>query len=39
MKEEIRNYFKEMLNDGFELDETKENLLEIVEEIAEEYED
>ena len=38
MKDMIREYFEIMLNDGLELEGAKDNLLELVEEIAQEFE-
>ena len=39
MKDIIREYFNCMLNDNLELEGIKENLLEIIEEIYQEYEE
>ena len=38
MKDIIRNYFETMLEDGFDLESAKDNLLEVVEEISQEME-
>ena len=37
MKEMIRNYFKNMIEDGFDIESAKENLEEIIEEIVQEF--
>ena len=37
MKDIIREYFKDMLEDGFDIESAKENLIEIVEEISCEF--
>lgn len=39
IKKEIREYFECMLEDGFDIYASKNNLMELVEEIAVEYED
>ena len=37
MKDIIRQYFETMLEDGFDIENAKENLIEIVEEISQEF--
>ena len=37
MKDIIRQYFETMLEDGFDIESAKENLIEIVEEISQEF--
>lgn len=39
MKDMIREYFRLMLEDNYDLESAKDNLLEIVEEIAQEFEE
>lgn len=39
MKEMIREYFNQMLEDGQDLESAKDNLLDIVREIASEFEE
>lgn len=38
MKDSIKLYFETMLYEGFDLESAKENLIEIIEEISEEFE-
>jgi len=39
MKDMIREYFSQMLEDGFDLENAKDNMLDIVVEIASEFEE
>ena len=39
MKDMIREYFEQMLEDGFDIDSAKDNLMDIVVEIATEFEE
>ena len=39
MKESIREYFKNMLDDGFDLESATDNLMDLVAEIAGEFRD
>lgn len=38
MKDIIKNYFETMLEEDFDLESARENLIELIEEISEEYE-